>query len=327
MKDLIANSIEKLLAKPGPDWHSDLMMEKYGIRNIARAAKRYNRWRYGTRDAEHRKAYESRIAELIAEHGGSESWPPRVIMKDGWAIDTSGTLPGLDRLLEEAGEVVRERGGRIHSDIQQPYFRNLMFVDDLGKYPSWLEFPLSADVLATASYYLETIPVLSKTRPPGLRFMESNQNLDPDPPGPYSASQLYHLDLHDIPLVYVIVLIEDVTPEHGPWTFLPASVSDRAARAIGYQKRGRAYRVTDEEMYRHVDPDEAFVFAYPKGTVLFIDSSRCFHYGSRLSYKPRFQMMYGFTSPCRCDFTQTYMPPFPYPLSEDDSPLRRMVLG
>jgi hypothetical protein len=54
-----------------------------------------------------------------------------------------------------------------------------------------------------------------------------------------------------------------------------------ATEALGNQKRGSHYRVTDEEMYRVIDPKEAIVFAYPKGTVLFIDSSRCFHYGSR----------------------------------------------
>ena len=79
-------------------------------------------------------------------------------------------------------------------------------------------------------------------------------------------------------------------------------------------------------MYRVIDPKEAIVFAYPKGTVLFIDSSRCFHYGSRRSYKPRLQMMYAYTSACRCDFSQTFMQPFPYSIKEKDSALRKMVL-
>ena len=80
------------------------------------------------------------------------------------------------------------------------------------------------------------------------------------------------------------------------------------------------------ERSTHVDPGEAVTFAYPKGTVLFIDSSRCFHYGSRLSYTPRMQMMYAFTSVCRTDFSQTFMQPFPYPVNSNDSRLRKMVL-
>lgn len=326
MKETIAGFSDRLLSKPGKRWLSEEAMARLGIRNIMRFAKRYNSWRYSDRSREHRLSYETELEALFKDAGGLAQYPPSLVMNDGWAIDTSRTLPHLDRLLEEAGEVVKERGGRIHSDVQRPYFRNLMFHDDLTKYPSWIDFATSADLLATVIHYLGKIPVLSKTRPPGVRFMESNQNLDPDPPGEYGHSQLYHLDLHDSPLVYVIVLIEDVTTECGPWTFLPASSSERAVKALGYQKRGRPYRVTDDQMYRVVDPGEAVVFSYPKGTVLFIDSSRCFHYGSRRSYRPRYQMMYAYTSACRTDFSQAFMPSFPYPRSEKDNRLRNLLL-
>lgn len=322
--NVISQRSDAWLGRPGPAWFHEKTMKRYGIRNLMRLAKTYNRWRYGARARRHERAYAEEGESLLREHGGS--FPPRVTMQDGWAIDTSRSLPGLERLLEQAAEVVRERSGKKYSDTQLPYFRNLFFLDDLQTYPAFLDFVLSPEVLATVMHYLKTVPVLSKTRPPGLRFMESNQNLDPNPPGPWSESQLYHLDLHDTPLVYVIVLIEDVSIECGPWTFLPASVSEKAARALGYQKRGQAYRVTDEEMYGVIDRSEAIEFSYPKGTVLFIDSSRCFHYGSRLSYRPRFQMMYAYTSVCRSDFSQTFMRPFPYPVALTDSRLRKMVL-
>jgi hypothetical protein len=319
--------MDRILRKPAQTFRNEENMQRYGIRNIMRAAKLYNRWRYHDRTKRHDNAYKTQLEQLLIENAGPGfGQRPKIELNDGWAMDTSQSLPGLDRLLDEAGQVARERAGRIHSDIQRPYFRSLIFPDDIKKYPSWLDFITSSEILETVARYLKTIPVLSKTRPPGVRFMESNQNLDPDPPGAFADSQLYHLDLHDTPLVYVIVLIEDVTSECGPWTFLPASVSARATEALGNQKRGRTYRVTDEEMYRVIDPKEAIVFAYPKGTVLFIDSSRCFHYGSRRSYKPRLQMMYAYTSACRCDFSQTFMPPFAYPIKEKDSDLRKMVL-
>jgi hypothetical protein len=318
---------DRLLRKPAQTFRNEENMERCGIRNIMRAAKRYNRWRYHDRAKRHDDAYKTHLDQLLVENAGPGFGQHRKIeLNDGWALDTSQSLPGLDRLLDEAGQVARERAGRIHSDIQRPYFRSLIFPDDIKKYPSWLDFITSSEILEAVTHYLKTIPVLSKTRPPGVRFMESNQNLDPNPPGPFADSQLYHLDLHDTPLVYVIVLIDDVTSECGPWTFLPASVSARATKALGNQKRGRPYRVTDEEMYRVIDPKEAIVFAYPKGTVLFIDSSRCFHYGSRRSYNPRLQMMYAYTSACRCDFSQTFMQPFAYPIKEKDSALRKMVL-
>ena len=57
-----------------------------------------------------------------------------------------------------------------------------------------------------------------------------------------------------------------------------------------------------------------------------MDTSRCFHYGSRNGKVPRFQLMYGLTSVCRSDFSETYMPQFEYPAEPDDSLLRRMVV-
>ena len=155
--------------------------------------------------------------------------PPRIQIKDGWAIDDSLTLPHMQAVLEQGGEIVRERGGKKHSDSQQPFLRSLLFPGDLEKYPAILDFILSSEMLAIAAHHLGTVPVLSKTLPPGVRFMESNMALDPDAAGPFRQSQLYHLDIHDTPLVYVLLAVDDITEESGPWNFLSASTSARAA--------------------------------------------------------------------------------------------------
>ncbi len=299
-------------------------MKRVGIERLRGFAKSYNRWRYAGRERAHREAYEAGFERLLRENGPLEAWPPRIELKDGWARDDSHSLPHLDRVLEQAGEIIRERGGRKHSSAQQPFLRGLLFPGDLVTYPAILDFVLSSELLAIASRHLGTVPVLSKTYPPGVRFMESNAALDPGTGGPFRESQLYHLDLHDTPLVYVLVLAEDVTEECGPWTFLPASASARAKAAMGYQKPGVEYRVTDEQMYAAVDPAEAISFTGRKGSVLFIDSSACFHYGSRHAMRPRFQLMYALTTPCRCDVFQTEWENR-YPLPSDPSPLRRMV--
>ena len=317
---LLSRSLSYLFGENG--------MRRFGIANVMRLAKSYNRVRYRERWNKHMAAYLTELPQLLQENGGPSFSPakPRLKMKDGWALDTSRSLPHLDRLLTESSEVIEERGGRNYPGAQQPFLRGLLFPGDLEKYPSFLDFILSSELLATVIDYLGTIPVLSKTRPPGVRFMESNAKLDPDAGGAFRESQLYHLDLHDSPLVYVLVLLRDVTFECGPWTFLPISSSDRTRKQLNYQRCGRSYRVTDEEMYRHIAKEEAIEFAYPRGTVLFIDSSRCFHFGSRNAISPRFMMMYGLTTPCRADFSMTFMPSHTYPTRPDDSRLRRMIL-
>jgi hypothetical protein len=316
---------DKLLSRFSPLWRDDASMAKYGIARLRSFAKGYNRWRYAAQDRLHREAFERDFASLLAgDEKHDIAWPPKVVMRDGWALDDSMTLPHIDRVLEQASEIIAERGGRKHSGIQQPFLRSMLFPGDLEKYPALLDFVLSPEVLAIAANHLQTVPVLSKTLPPGVRFMESNAALDPDWDGPYRESQLYHLDVHDTPLVYVLLLADDVDENSGPWTFLPASVSARATAALGYKKRGVSYRVTDEDMYRVVDPSEAITFTGKKGSVLFIDSSQCFHFGSRRAVRPRFQLMYAFTTPCRCDITQTVWEN-KYPIPEGASRLRRMV--
>ena len=93
-----------------------------------------------------------------------------------------------------------------------------------------------------------------------------------------------------------------------------------------YQKRGIGYRIADETMYQHVRRDELIEFTGKPGDVLFIDSSRCFHYGSRNAVVPRFMAMYGFTTTCRTDLSQTFYTENKYPLNDNVSRLRRLVL-
>jgi hypothetical protein len=220
---MIRDLTDWLLRPVAKQWREDPAMKLVGIERMRSFAKKYNRWRYADRVQAHRETFQNGFEQLLRENGTLETWPPRIELKDGWARDNSHTLPNLDRVLEQAGEIIQERGGKKHSSAQQPFLRGLLFPGDLATYPAILDFILSSEVLAIASQHLQTAPVLSKTLPPGVRFMESNAALDPDANGPFRESQLYHLDIHDTPLVYVLVLAQDVTEECGPWTFLPIS--------------------------------------------------------------------------------------------------------
>ena len=306
----------------------DGFMENLGIATSRRISKAYTRLRYRKAYQEHWDAARFHLSELLQENREKTRELPRegtIKIEDGWAIDRTKSLPFLEDLLQETDPIIDRPGGRIHSDIQTPYFRNLLFPEDTAKYPSFVNFPTSSAILETVIDYMKIVPVLSRTRPPGLRMMESNQALDDRIDAPYEESQLYHLDLHDSPLVYVVVLLRDVTEDCGPWTFLPASVSSDAQRQLLYQQRGRPYRITDEQMYECIDPEDRISFTGEKGDVLFIDSSRCFHYGSRNAIEPRLLMMYGYTTPARTDLTMAYLPHYPYPQIEDPSKLREMI--
>lgn len=301
-------------------------MELLGIDRTMRLAKKMNRLRYGRYQRRRERYYRDEFDRLLAEHANGSVPKVAGTMEDGWLLDTSHSWPHLDELIAEAEVVIAERGGGPPTPTGKPFIIDIAKPADLDRFPSFLDFALSAPVLTIVSKYLGFIPMLSRTMPPGLRLTESSSKYDPGAGGPYRESQLYHLDHHDTPLVYVIVLLRDVTMESGPFTFLPASVSERAAKALNYRNRSAAYRITDEQMYSVVDEKETIPFKGAKGDVLFLDSSRCFHYGSRDCAIPRYQMMYAFVSPCRTDFSDMLVKARVYTRQPTDSRLRRMVL-
>ncbi len=301
-------------------------MSRLGIASTMRLAYFYNRLKFGRQDRWRRGLYQTQLATLLEENGGL-SRPP-IEMKDGWALDTSMSLPHLDRVLEDSDKIIAERSGERRSPkgAYRSYFQDMWTTEDLERYPSFLDFATSSDVLSVVSAYLQSIPALSTTLPPGIRLVESNVAFDDQPDNPRD-SQLYHIDYYSLPNVYILVLLRDTTPEHGPWTFFPRGISQTARRALNYWSRQRGYRVSDEDIYSVVDRKEAIQFCYPRGTVLFIESSGCFHYGSRNSIKPRFQFMLGYTGACRTDFSEAIMPHQVYPLRDSDSRLRKIVLN
>ena len=312
--------------RPLAAWlHSD-HMSRLGIANTMHLAHAYNRIKFGRQDDWRRSLYREEFTALLDENG-----PPtrsRMKMQDGWAIDTTMSLPHLDRVLDDSEKIIAERSGvrRTISGAYRSYFQDLWTPSDLEQYPSFLDFATSSDVLATVSDYLHCIPALSTTLPSGIRFVESNAAFDDHPDEPHD-SQLYHIDYYSLPNVYVLVLLGDTTFDHGPWTFLPRTTSQNAAAALNYWSRQRGYRVSDEDLYSVVDRKEVIEFCYPRGTVLFIESSGCFHYGSRNSIKPRFQLMIGYTGACRTDFSEAIMKAKVYPTRDSDSRVRKMVLN
>jgi hypothetical protein len=168
-------------------------------------------------------------------------------------MDTSMSLPHRDRALEDSEKIIAERAGvRRSKSSYRSYFQDMWTAEDVTRYPSFLDFATSGDVLATVGHHLQSIPVLSTSGPPGIRFMESNAAFDDEPDQPHD-SQLYHIDFYSMPNVYVIVLLRDTARENGPFTFLPRSVSQSAAAALNYWGRRCPYRIPDEKIYSVVD--------------------------------------------------------------------------
>src|SRR2546430_10195805 len=145
-------------------------MKALGIRRTRTVALSYNRFRLREFDQHRQRLYRERFNELLADNGpaiGSDN-----VMDNGWALDTSRTLPGIDELIAEAEEIIAERGLKATKkpDTYRAFFQNIARPEDGEKYPAILDFALSSAVLKTVCRYMQTIPVLSGTLPPGIRL-------------------------------------------------------------------------------------------------------------------------------------------------------------
>lgn len=296
-----------------------------GVNATSGLAKTYNRLRFQKFHEFRVRQYRENFRELIEENGNPVA--PINVMKDGWVIDTSGNLPYLEELISEAGEIIKERGGVGREKRFRPFFQDIITEEHFSRYPSILNFATSSDVLSTICEYLQFIPILSYSKPYGVRLVESWKKFDSTPDAPLRDSQLFHLDYHDTPMTYAIVVLRDITMEQGPFCFLPTSVSSKAVKELGdYHTRKGGHRVTDERMYSVVPDSELIKLCYPAGTVLFLDSNACFHYGSRNAVKPRHLLMFAYVSACRTDFGDLVLRNMSYPVQKGDSRLRRMLI-
>jgi hypothetical protein len=299
-------------------------MNLLGLRTTMRWAHRFNRLSYGSAQRARQRLYRENFEELLVENGNLEH--PPIEMTDGWAIDRSQTLPHLAQLLQDAARIIAERGEQPTDDFGKPFLRSIMTDEQMARFPSVLNFATSSQLIATVAREAGFIPVMGNSMPPGVRLMESTTKFDPTPNGPWRSSQLWHLDYHSTPTIYVIVALRDITPDMGPLVFLSRSDSERAAAALKYRTRGSVYRVSDEAMRQALPDVTPMQFTGPAGSVLFIDSNRCFHYGSRCPKTPRYHMQYAYLSCCRNDFGDISRPQINYPCGNGDSRLRKLVL-
>ena len=298
-------------------------MARLGIANTQALARRYNRLKYG-RFQQFRINQARQLSRVL---GTDPAKLPDVAMRDGWATDHSRTLPHLEALIEAGEQIIQRRGGAgAEASDQRSFIQNIVKYEDVVEHPAILDFATSPELLKPVVEHMQLVPRLSGDMPPGVRLAESSRQFDPTPDAPPRESQLFHLDIHDRPMVYVIVAIRDIQPDAGPFSFLPAGTSAEVARAIGYRRRRCPYRVPDETVYASASPDQLIEFAHPRGSVLWIDSTRCFHFGSRNAVVPRHQFMFAYISACRTDFTELYMAQQEYPTAPDDPLLRRMLL-
>ena len=213
-------------------------------------------------------------------HDGARRAALRHLPETSFAIrENDGYLvlpPG--RFEETAGIVFDARAALTAFDAAAPpggknrkrFLVNVQDASRLTLDSSVIRFALRDDVLAAVCRYLGLVPFLST-----ISVFHSDTV-----PGDPTSSQLHHCDGDDVKQVKIFVYCSDVDPGSGPLTVLDAASSGRVRKAVGYQFR---QRLTDQQVAEVLGPAADRPILGPSGTTAFLDTSRCFHYGSRVA--------------------------------------------
>jgi hypothetical protein len=210
----------------------------------------------------------------------------------GFRIFPAGTFPEADTLAAAANRLLEngtpdDPGFKRKGKGRKRFLINMLDSATLdGEHPA-VRLALRPDILASVVSYMGTVPVLSSVQ------VFYSGVLEDEP----ISSQLYHCDADDTRQVKIFVLCSDVGHANGPLTLLDADRSAVVRKATGYTFKSR---LSDQDVDAALGRSaEAVELVGPPGTMCLVDTSRCFHFGSRVEpgAAPRLVTMIQYLSP------------------------------
>ncbi len=112
------------------------------------------------------------------------------------------------------------------------------------------------------------------------------------------SSQFWHLDKQGTKTLKIFIALKDINIENGPLNFIDAQRSKYIDREFEYIKKGSKRRIGDEiikDYFKNLKFNNSR-FTADTGECLFLDTERCFHYGSRKSSVSRLKILIEFGS-------------------------------
>lgn len=167
---------------------------------------------------------------------------------------------------------------------QAPLVNNLFPPFKLSRKSEFIKLALRDEIIATVSSYMGFVPVLSRVH------VFYSQVSDRD-----KYTQHYHCDWEDPRTIKLMLCVTDVTENDGPIHFVDADLTKNVMEK--FKLYGSP--VSDEELSKEFPDLKENVVTGPKGTMWFLDTCRCMHYGSRVNkgYGPRIWLMMQFIHP------------------------------
>lgn len=273
LKDPLAVSVYYLFEKwRTPDGR------RYLSTNVYKAlAKLLNRIKF------HR--YRKPREQFLSEFGRRVGFrAPDDFMRDGWHLATPTDVPEITAAVACAKRIFEEKGEDINRTLM-PY--TVAYYDELLNEPEIAAFAFSDKIIKYASDYLGEYPVLTNI---GL------VRTDPRAGQEWLEAQNLHLDVIDTKVFRVLLYVTDVKKENGPFSFYPLSISERLSTdpKLAYGGMLSNMGIEDHEIPSYAS-DNLIGITGQAGTTFFVDTCRCFHFGSRAESGTRGVLMLAYT--------------------------------
>ena len=192
----------------------------------------------------------------------------------GFRLFPPGSFPEADEVATLAARLLSDAGGdptrTRKGSGRKKFLVNVLDPGTLDASHPAVRLALRPDLLSATVAYMGTVPVLRS-----IQVFYSG-TLEDEP----VSSQLYHCDADDVRQMKIFVLCSDIGSDNGPLTVLDAARSARVRRSRGYRFNDR---LTDQQVDEVLGgPARPVEIVGPPGTVCLVDTSRCFHFGSRV---------------------------------------------
>ena len=218
----------------------------------------------------------------IARELGAPDETGLALARDGYVTFERGRFPQLQEALAEYTDkfmavIAAASEQHLNESANKEFLINALLNEQFHDFPKVLEFAVSRPVLELATRYLGRVPLLTAV---SLWWNPPNSSLQ--------QSQLFHCDGEDARQLKFLFNVSEVTPESGPFTLIPAGMSEHLRTN---QNIEAGNKVKDRVIENAGGMSECVTVTGPPGEGACVDACRLLHYGSRGNTKTRVMLM------------------------------------
>lgn len=143
-------------------------------------------------------------------------------------------------------------------------------------------------MLPIITQYIGSLPILAKA---SFWYSPNERNVS-------GRSQSWHMDSEDIRQLKIMIPVDTINKENGALTLVSANKSENIFNKLYKKKitKKRNFKMSDEIFENEISPEDKISINLNKDEIAFIDTCRCYHYGSRKGKRPRKLIIFHFTS-------------------------------